>query len=82
MTRDWPRPPAAAYGQMARLLGAAYFLSHPPNSGVRITAVGHDGVPTHWDVAESVAAAVVKKARRRSLVVSTTTYMAPPKRTT
>lgn len=52
---DRVEPPAAAYYEVARMLGDDYFASPPPSIGVEFTVEGRDGKPTVWCLAEQVA---------------------------
>lgn len=46
------RPPAAAYAEVAEILGEEYFAAPPPEVGFTIEVVGVDGKPTYWDMDE------------------------------
>ena len=58
-----PKAPAAAYFEMAPMLGEPYFATPPPLVGMVLRVVGVDGIETEWSMSEAQGRIVADKVR-------------------
>lgn len=63
MTDIGPCRPAAAYYEMAELVGDSYFLLPVPQRGKVLIVQGTDGVTTEWHLTAAHALEVSEKIR-------------------